>query len=126
MQTFSPILENEETMILVNRFICIRPYGNSNCSFHRLSLSLFLSVRQEIIADNPTNGRDSNNDPSCCVSLGFTMPTKSNGDKRGSSRVRSSFDCVFVFIDPGPGLSSYLSTGSHATFVQRLKGYCDR
>lgn len=124
MQTFSPILENEETMILVNRFICIRPYGNSNCSFHRLSLSL--SVRQEIIADNPANGRDSNNDPSCCVSLGFTMPTKSNGDKRGSSRVRSSFDCVFVFIDPGPGLSSYLSTGSHATFVQRLKGYCDR
>lgn len=121
---FKRFLLSRKRWYSVNRFI--RPYGNSNCSFHVPSLSL--SVRQEIIADNPANGRDSNNDPSRCVSPGFTMPTKSNGDKRGSSRVRSSFDFVFSFSSTlAPALSSYLPNfWSHATFVHGLKGYCDR
>ena len=119
---FKRFLLSRKRWYSVNRFI--RPYGNSNCSFHVPSLSLSHSVRQEIIADNPANGRDSNNDPSRCVSPGFTMPTKSNGDKRGSSRVRSSFDFVFSFSSTlAPALSSYLPNfWSHATFVHGLKG----
>lgn len=56
--------DEKEGTIRVNRFICIP----DDLTTVTAAFTDSLSVRQ-VIADNPANGYDPNNDPDCCLSF---------------------------------------------------------
>lgn len=56
--------DEKEGTIRVNRFICIPDDLTTVTAAFTHSLSV-----HQVIADNPANGYDSNNDPDCCLSF---------------------------------------------------------
>lgn len=59
--------DEKEGTIRVNRFICILDDLTTVTAAFTDSLSV-----HQVIADNPSNGYDSNNDPNCCLSFAGT------------------------------------------------------